>query len=225
MRVETGRHRCRSWARWALVPAALVTASVGSSCNLDPVHRAGVNNLGPEQPDLYPPESEFHRPGEPCVLCHGKSGPADDEFVLAGTIFWGPDDYGRRVDHAYVRIKDATKTTKCFVTNCNGNFYVRPGDFRGLTFPLLVSVERAKNPGGNTPDAEETLRIRRMTGHIGREASCATCHIQGLRDFASPGQIRLFDSEEEVQQANVPITDPCPDPEQFRVTECPEDRL
>ena len=42
-------------------------AGLGSSCNLNPVHRAGVNNLGPERDDLYPPESEFHRPGEPCA--------------------------------------------------------------------------------------------------------------------------------------------------------------
>src|SRR5512140_2589683 len=91
----------------------------GSSCNLDPVHRAGVNNLGGEQADLYPPETEFHRPGEPCALCHSTAGPADSVFVLAGTIFWGPDNYQRRVDQAYVRIGGPDKTTKCFVTNCN----------------------------------------------------------------------------------------------------------
>lgn len=209
-------------ARLSAIGAVALVAFAGSSCNLDPVHRAGVNNLGGEQSDLYPPESEWHRPGEPCALCHSKAGPADDHpFVLAGTVFWGPDDYNKRVDMAYVRIKDATKTTKCFVTNCNGNFYVRPEDFRGLTFPLLVSVERVRDPGRD----ETTLAIRRMSGHIGREASCATCHIQGLRDFGSPGQIRMYDSEEQVRANNPPITDPCPNPEQERVFQCPEDRL
>src|SRR3954453_18314125 len=102
-----------------------LVAAMGSSCNLDPVHRAGVNNLGPERDDLYPPESEFHRPGEPCALCHSKEGPADTEFGLGGTIFWGPDRPDRRVDQAYVRFGGPEKTTKCFVTNCNGNFFVK----------------------------------------------------------------------------------------------------
>ncbi len=203
-----------------LFGVALV-AGAGSSCNLDPVHRAGVNNLGPENSDAYPPTSEFHRPGEPCALCHSKDGPADSQFVLEGTIFWGPDDYNKRVDSAYVRILDANKTRKCFVTNCNGNFFARPEDFSRITFPLLVSVERTKDPGKD----ENTLVIRRMTGHIGREPSCATCHIQGLRDFGSPGQIRLYDTEDQSKQANPPIV-PCPPPDDHVViTQCPEDRL
>src|SRR5690349_2157451 len=123
-------------------------AGFGSSCNLDPVHRAGVNNLGDENDGQYPPESEWHRPGEPCALCHSKAGPADSEFILGGTVFWGPDRYDRRVDQAYVRIGGPEKTTKCFVTNCNGNFFVRPDDYKNLKFPLLVSVERVNVPGG-----------------------------------------------------------------------------
>jgi len=198
-----------------------LVASIGSSCNLDPVHRAGVNNLGPENGDAYPTESEFHRPGEPCALCHSKEGPADSQFVLAGTIFWGPDDYNKRVDSAYVRVLDANKTRKCFVTNCNGNFFVKPEDFSRITFPLLISVERTKDPGKD----ENTLIIRRMTGHIGREPSCATCHIQGLRDFGSPGQIRLYDTEDQSKAANPKIID-CPPPDDHAIlTQCPEDRL
>jgi hypothetical protein len=202
----------------------LCVAGLGSSCNLDPVHRAGVNNLGSEQPDLYPPESEYHRPGEPCALCHSKAGPADNEFILAGTIFWGPDRYDRRVDQAYVRIGGPDKTTKCFVTNCNGNFFVPPDDYKNLKFPLLISVERVQNPGGNGPDDEKSIKIRRMTSHIGREPSCATCHILGLRDFGSPGQIRMYDTEGEVDTAKPPIPAECPN-DAPRVTLCPEDRL
>jgi hypothetical protein len=214
-----------SWqARFAAFGAMALVASLGSvtsSCNLDPVHRAGVNNLGPEDGDSYPPESEFHRPGEPCALCHSKSGPADSQFVLAGTIFWGPDRYDRRVDQAYVRVLDANKVKKCFVTNCNGNFFVTPDQFTRITFPLLISVERTKDPGHD----ENTMVIRRMTGHIGRESSCATCHILGLRDFGSPGQIRMFDDETQVDQANVPLPE-CPKPPEAEiVTQCPEDRL
>jgi hypothetical protein len=204
--------------------SALALASIGSSCNLDPVHRASVNNLGDENANLYPPESEFHRPGEPCALCHSNRGPADSVFVLGGTIFGGPDQYRNRVDRAYVRILDANKTRKCFVTNCNGNFFVRTGDFQRLTFPLLVSVERTKNPGGGNPGDEATIAIRRMSGHIGREASCATCHIQGLRDFASPGQIRLFDTEAAYNMSGLQTVDPCPNEGYARLDRCPEDR-
>ena len=195
-------------------------ASVGSSCNLDPVHRSLVNALGAENADLYPPTSEYHRPGEPCALCHSDKGPAESKFVLGGTVFWGPDNYEARVDNAYVRILDAEKKKRCFVTNCNGNFYVREADFSKITFPLLVSVERTVKPGQN----EATLAIRRMASHIGREASCATCHIQGLRDFASPGQIRMFNRDEEFKEKNIPVVE-CPPPEDFeQITKCPEDR-
>lgn len=215
-------------SRVALFGSLVGLSGLGSSCNLNPVHRAGVNNLGPERDDLYPPESEFHRPGEPCALCHSKDGPADSEFVLAGTIFWWDDpndiqnrSYNDRVDQAYVRVLDANKTRKCFVTNCNGNFFVRPEDFPRITFPLLISVERTKEPGKND---NESIAIRRMTGHIGREPSCAICHIQGIRDFASPDQIRLFDSEDQFKGANVKIA-ACPplpeDPPAVRT--CPED--
>jgi hypothetical protein len=210
-----------TWGPRALVAAALVAvASVGSSCNLDPVQKTAVSNLGPEDPDFYPPESEYHRPGEPCALCHSDKGPADSVFALAGTIFWGPDDYKARVDNAYVRILDANKTKRCFVTNCNGNFYVRKEDFSKMTFPLLVSVERTVDPGKN----EQTLVIRRMSSHVGREASCAVCHIQGLRDFASPGQIRMFNTEQEFKDKKIRLVE-CPPPPDFnQVAQCPEDR-
>ena len=196
----------------------------GSSCNLDPVHRAGVNNLGDENASQYPVQSEYHRPGEPCALCHSKEGPASTEYVLAGTIFWGPDRYDRRVDQAYVRIGGPEKTTKCFVTNCNGNFFVKAEDYKNLKFPLLVSVERVNLPGGPGPNDEKSIAVRRMSGHIGREASCATCHILGLRDFGSPGQIRLFDTEAAVDTARPPIPKSCPN-EEPRQTLCPEDRF
>lgn len=194
--------------------------SVGSSCNLDPVHKNNVKALGEEQAEDYPPESEYHRPGEPCALCHSTRGPADTEFVLAGTVFWGPDSYSKRVDKAYVRILDGAKGRPCFVTNCNGNFYAKKGDFN-FTYPMLVSVERTNNPGHD----ESTLTIRRMSSHIGREPSCAVCHIQGLRDYGSPGQIHLYNTEKEAtEKSNGKIVE-CPPPEDYEVvTKCPEDR-
>jgi len=209
-----------SW--FTVLSGILAVASFGSSCNLDPVHRAGVNTLGEERDDLYPVESEYHRPGEPCALCHSTAGPADSQFVLAGTIFWGPERYDRRVDQAYVRFRGPDFTTKCFVTNCNGNFYVRADEYKNLKFPLLVSVERVRQPGVDERQLENGS-FREMTGHIGREASCATCHILNLRDFASPGQVRMYNTEVQVDAAQVPLPAACPneDPKVFR---CPEDR-
>lgn len=207
-------------SRFAVASGLVALAAIGSSCNLDPVHRSSVNLLGDERGDDYPTLSEYHRPGEPCALCHSEKGPADSVFVLGGTVFWGPDNYGNRVDKAYVRIVDANKASKCFVTNCNGNFYVRKEDFSRITFPILTSVERTKDPG---KDDKTSLQLRRMSSHIGREASCATCHIQGIRDFASPGQIRLFNTEQEFKDTGIKIT-PCPPPPDYEKISCPEDR-
>ena len=206
------------------VSGFVLLLGVGSSCNLNPVHRAGVNNLGDENDGNYPVESEFHRPGEPCALCHNNDGPADTTYVLAGTVFWGPDRYDRRVDQAYVRIGGPDNTTRCFVTNCNGNFWVKAEDYTNLKFPLLVSVERVQLPGGsNFATDEKSIVVRRMSGHIGREASCATCHILGIRDFGSPGQIHMFDTETAVDAAKVPIPTECPNTLP-KVSQCPEDR-
>jgi hypothetical protein len=193
--------------------------AIGSSCNLDPVHKSEVNDLGPEHGDEYPVESQYHRPGEPCALCHSDKGPADTTFVLGGTVFWGPDNYSRRADKAYVRILDAKKAQRCFVTNCNGNFYVKQADYPGISFPLLVSVERTKDPGHD----ESTLVRRAMSSHVGRDPSCATCHIQGLRDFGSPGQIHLYNSETE-SKAQAPKTVTCPPDASYEIIACPEDR-
>jgi len=195
-------------------------AGFGSSCNFDPVHSNQVDALGPENAEAYPPESAFHRPGEPCGLCHSDKGPADSKFILAGTIFWGPDNYRNRVDNAYVRILDGKGRRRCFVTNCNGNFFVREGELAQLTYPFLTSVERTVNPGRD----ESTLVIRRMSSHVGREGSCAVCHIQGLRDFASPGQIRMFNTEQEFRDKRIPLVQCPPPPEYVPVAKCPEER-
>lgn len=220
--MQFGRRSPRAPARFVLaVLGVAALGSFGASCNLDPVQSSAVKDLGPELADVYPPESAYHRPGEPCVVCHQSKGPASESpFVLAGTIFWGPKNYDRRVDGAYVRILDASKTTKCFVTNCNGNFFVRPKDFADLKFPLLVSVERTQDP---YDPRSKRLVFKEMGGHIGREPSCAGCHNMNFKDFASPGQIYLYGSEEQVDQLKPPVTTPCPN-DRPAVIECPEDR-
>ena len=131
------------------------------------------------------------------------------------------DRYGERflIDIPVVRA-DRRATVRSLWIVRNGE------DFARLTFPLLVSVERTVNPGGPNPaEDEKTLAIKRMNGHIGREASCATCHIQGLRDFASPGQIRLFETDAEFNASTAGVPGGICPPENYqKLDKCPEDR-
>ncbi len=56
--------------------AVLATLAVGGACGGDPVHDEEVAALGPE-PGGGAPGPE-HRPGQPCLVCHGGSGPASE---------------------------------------------------------------------------------------------------------------------------------------------------
>lgn len=210
-------------------PRALVTlaciglASLGSSCNLDPVHHAAEAALGDEDSAAYPVKSEYHRPGEPCVLCHSERGSAKPTFSLGGTIFWGPDSTAGGVPYAYVRITDGNGVPLCVVTNCAGNFFIQ-GDQKSLTFPLAISVSRARKPGAGD---EADLQTRTMNGHIGREASCANCHLKDIVDFGSPGNVRLYSSSQELEAAKANgagETIKCPPESPPPTTLCPEDR-
>jgi hypothetical protein len=197
---------------------------LGSSCTIDPVHDAAVKALGDEDPAI--PQGKYHRAGQPCLTCHGGQGPADTRLAIAGTVYLGADDAkeksGQGADKALVRIKDANGATKCFVTNCKGNFIVRPEDFPRLTFPLLTSIQKVS--GG--VDQQRTMNSR-----IGREGSCAYCHKppfnignkRQLFDIDSPGLVRLFDTEDQIPAAFT-SKDPCPpDGEPDGPIVCPED--
>ena len=62
----------------------LIAAGAVFACG-DPTHDRAVEVLGGEAPGV--PEGPLHRPGQPCVTCHGDSGPASGEFSLAGTVY------------------------------------------------------------------------------------------------------------------------------------------
>ncbi len=178
-----------------------LTLSVGS-CALDPVHDGAVKALGPEDPAI--PQGPFHRQGQPCAVCHSVQGPAKTTFVLAGTIFYGPGS-PTGADQASVRIIDATGAKKCFITNCKGNFFVRPEEFpksQPIAFPLLVSATKGS-------------AYKAMASRIGREASCANCH-RNPRFFDSPGQVRLYETESQVPKQSgecPPVGPPVFDPD------------
>jgi len=128
----------------------------------------------------YEDGDEEHRPGQPCLVCHGADySPGGDIFVLAGTIFEFADDSDENgLEGATVTVTDSDGREFTAITNTAGNFMVqvdpalsqprqRP---RGrLTigfqpkFPLRVSVAY-----GSTE--------QEMESRIWRNGACAHCH-------------------------------------------------
>jgi len=210
--------------RLSMLTTMVLSVVLGSSCTIDPVHDAAVKALGDEEPDI--PQGPYHRAGQPCLTCHGGQGPAETRLAVAGTVYLGADDTKKKsaqgANRALVRIKDANGSTKCFVTNCKGNFVVRPEDFPRLTFPLLTSIQKREG----TVDQQRT-----MSSRIGREGSCASCHKppfdvgnrRQLYDIDSPGLVRLFDKEEDIPDPFA-SDGPCPpDGEPDGIPVCSED--
>ena len=151
-----------------------------ASCG-DPVHDAELAALPGENPNV--PVGEYHRAGQPCVLCHGPGGPASDAaFSLAGTIFAQPSS-AVGVDNATVAFTDTTGSTFEVQTDCVGNFFVKKTDW-DPSFPIFVRV--FKNGASKT-----------MQGQIGRERSCANCHADpppgSPLDFSQVGHVSLYD--------------------------------
>lgn len=119
-----------------------------------------------------------HRPGEPCLLCHGQDVPLPNpEFTVAGTVYDeidAPSDEG--LGGVEVIIVDADDRRWTTVSNRAGNFYFS----RKLPYPLTVKIKRG--------DVVSTMQTR-----IWRNGSCAHCHGPEP-DEASVG--RVFVDEE-----------------------------
>jgi hypothetical protein len=120
-----------------LLATIALSAIAGVSSCADPTHLAEVNALGPESPGVSP--GPMHRPGQPCLTCHGGDGPAGATFVTAGTVYADPYQAGTTtylgLNSAAVHLVDATGSTYDTTTNSAGNFYVTP-DAWNPTFPL-----------------------------------------------------------------------------------------
>lgn len=162
----------------ALAPALLAACS-------NPVEDARIAALGPEDPAV--PPSDVHRPGQPCLLCHGPYKGASPEMVVAGTIYGYAYDSDNKtadpipVEGASVELHDAYGDTPInqqtnkkleIKTNCAGNFYVTKDEWNP-GFPLSVAL--------TCPDGMMGLRVP-MTSRISRDGSCAGCH-DGNPDF------------------------------------------
>jgi hypothetical protein len=151
-----------------LAPVAIAVLA----CSGDPVHDNEVTALGAEPTGSPGPE---HRPGQPCLVCHGGSGPASTTYAAGGTVYKSQTGTPSPLSGGTVSFVDSTGATVTATTNGAGNFYV-PQSY-APTFPLHVAVSY----GGLTST---------MATHIGRDASCATCHYDPV-GRGTPGHVYL----------------------------------
>src|SRR5256885_548947 len=124
--------------KWTALGLALCVLLAAAPCQ-DPTVESAIAALGPEDRGVSP--GPLHRPGQPCVLCHGDGGTART-FVVAGTIY---RDKGRPTvaPGAKVLFLDADGHGFTAEANCAGNFYVEPRQW-APRFPLWVTL-----PAGN----------------------------------------------------------------------------
>jgi hypothetical protein len=169
--------RLRASLRGWLALGICVAAACGDEGFLgDPLHRAEMRSLGPEDPGVAP--GPLHRPGQPCAACHRPDGTAPP-YVAAGTVYRDPAEKIAVAD-AEVVLTDSVGTVFMIKTNCVGNFYVRPSEFKAA-LPFWTSVQLGPFPF-------------EMASPIHREASCAKCHYDPVGP-ASAGHIFVTDDE------------------------------
>jgi hypothetical protein len=148
---------------------ALVTllAATQTGCS-DPTHDQQVQALGGEDPNV--PTGPLHRPGQPCLVCHGGSGPASAVFSAAGTVYVDQNDM-TPASSATVQIEDVNGSLGKATTNQAGNFYLATGQWQA-TYPTIPQVTL-----GSTTQLMQT--------HIGREGSCGHCHADPSGPFSA----------------------------------------
>ena len=148
------------------VAVAMLGASGSASC-FDPVHSDDVKALGGEVNGVS--TGPRHRPGQPCLVCHGGHGPGSPEFSIAGTI------YGVRADPealpgVTVVLQDASGgPPHSVLSNEAGNFYIAVDSWAPV-FPISVTLQDARAEKGG---------VKEMVSTIGRNGSCAFCHYGG----------------------------------------------
>ncbi len=158
---------------------AIVVALMGCE---SPVEDDLIAALGPEVEGLE--EGEYHRYGQPCLVCHGGYGEGP-KFVVAGTVFATPDA-DIPVQSAIITLTDATGDQILVPSNCAGNFYIAE-DTWAPVFPLRAEIECT------LPDG--TRRRSVMETRINRDGGCASCHEKGPATQFSPGQVFCLESQ------------------------------
>lgn len=129
---------------------------------VDEVHNEEVAALGPEQAGV--PPGPLHRPGQPCLTCHGGSGPAKLQLSVGGTVYETEGQTMPSVgSHVVIEDIDGNLWTTA-PTNAAGNFFVLLSDF-APHYPTQPTV---------VPE-NGTVSIT-MATHVSRDGSCADCH-------------------------------------------------
>jgi hypothetical protein len=144
-------------------------------CFIDPVHDQQIAALGPEAPGVSP--GPLHRPGQPCLVCHGGTGPASHQFSVAGTVYRVQGMPTVQPD-AIVDLSDSNDAGVAVQTNAAGNFYVTPTLYDPHWPMRGIQVSFGNN-------------IAAMISHIGRNGSCADCHVEP-ESASSPGSVYLY---------------------------------
>jgi hypothetical protein len=150
---------------------ALLTTLTALVACLDATHDQQVQALGAEAPGVAP--GPDHRPGQPCLVCHGSEGPAKSSFSVAGTVY-AVDKQSAPAVGAQVQIEDINGVAFVSPTNEAGNFYVLTGQWQP-TFPIQMQVSLGPVTA-------------QMLTHAGREGSCAACHLS-TSGPSSPGPV------------------------------------
>jgi hypothetical protein len=168
----------------ALILGAIVVSALAAACNQDPVHNDAVAALGPEAPGVAPGPN--HRPGQPCVTCHGGSGPASRQFSIGGTAYLtqvtpypdgGSPPASPPAAGATVSLTDSKNSKFSTMTTESGNFFVYLTDWAPVAPIGGVTTD------GGVPDQSHAIQIAQgtnlvvMYSHIGRDGSCSDCHF------------------------------------------------
>lgn len=162
----------------ALALAAAAVAGFAAPACSNPVADAQIEALGGEQQGV--PEGPFHRPGQPCVLCHSPYYGAP-EFAVGGTVF--ADQKGssfKTVEDVQVVLTDSIGETRTLTTNCIGNFYIRKDDW-DPQFPLAAEIrypvyDEATGQPKLDSQGQVVRKVKAMGSYISRDGSCAHCH-------------------------------------------------
>lgn len=162
-----------------LAAASFLAAACG-----DPVHDNDVAALGAEASNV--PAGPEHRPGQPCLACHGGSGPASFEMRFGGTVYAVRGQSDPLAD-VTVQLTDAAGSTISTTTNGVGNFFV-PAASWSPVFPVHVAMSYR-------------TQTAKMTTHIGRDGSCGDCHFSPAGP-TSPGPVFFFLDPEDVPGAD-----------------------
>jgi hypothetical protein len=168
---------------------ALACVLAAAGCG-DAFRDPQIEALGGEFPGTTP--SQFHRPGQPCVLCHDSYEGAEPELSIGGTLFYFPPDgagFPVTTPGFVVSIVDSKGKSFNAEVNCFGNFFIEKSVFEPA-YPILTEVLQRDEETG------ELRTNQQMNSRIGRDGSCAACHVDP-KSWLSPGPVFVAGAPED----------------------------